>query len=330
MNHVDRDPLGELMERPRYFPRQLVTHAELNQGDGYLLERMRRHNRMLHGWGVVCGALVCRTGEPWHIRITPGYLLSPYGDEVSIPSERVVDVRSDGVSVDPGDAFGGTPDPWCDDPPEEPRTGRMWVAVRYEELAVRPVRVHPAGCGCDSPCEYSRWRDGYAIGLLTTCPASHQGEPPPFPPSAPAVGPCPSPPADPWVVLASIEVAEDGTITEIDNRSCRRLVLSLADAWLRCPPSPMTIKTVSVTPSGPQAPGTAGVTVTATAGGLAGGVRADLGLGVRVDATELKADGTTLMLTVHVLNSAAPGPRALVLTNPDHSTSTYPDALTVS
>ena len=52
-------PPGKL-ERPRYFPRKLITDAEMTLEQEYFRNRMRTHNRMLHGWGVVCGAKVCR------------------------------------------------------------------------------------------------------------------------------------------------------------------------------------------------------------------------------------------------------------------------------
>ena len=50
---------GGLLERPRYFPRQLISDVELTLEQQYFRDRLRRHNRLLHGWGVVCGALVC-------------------------------------------------------------------------------------------------------------------------------------------------------------------------------------------------------------------------------------------------------------------------------
>ena len=119
---------------------------------------------------------------------------------------------------------------------EVPRdAGVFYVAVRYREVLSRPVRVQPAGCGCDdTACEYSRWKDGYEFGLLDECPDDHQK-----PPSIDSLfrGPlpdCPECASSPWVVLARVEVEADGTITSIDNCVCRRLVASLAGAWWKC------------------------------------------------------------------------------------------------
>ena len=111
-----------VLERPRYFPRQLMTPAEMILEQDYFREKLRRHNRMLHGWGVVCGAIVCRVAcppgtngkggymvaaqawpcpeesgpggwHPWNVSVSSGYILGPYGDEILINSQVIVDVR---------------------------------------------------------------------------------------------------------------------------------------------------------------------------------------------------------------------------------------------
>jgi hypothetical protein len=47
------DPVG--LERTRFYPRQLVGPDELTQDQAWVRDKLRRHNRLLHGWGVVCG-----------------------------------------------------------------------------------------------------------------------------------------------------------------------------------------------------------------------------------------------------------------------------------
>lgn len=265
------------LEHPRYFPRQMITPVELTLEHDYWRDRMRRHNRLLHGWGVVCGAKVCPvpgeqsgTLEPWKVRIEPGYILGPYGDEIIIDCARVFDVRTKGVLAATGEACGEVFDPWCAEvhtkcPPE-----CVYIAVRYQEVRCRPVRVQPIGCGCDEmPCEYSRLRDGYEITALPECPPSHHGHPSvpyPWPPvyecsttgknghnlgakyekvdkngkqedTVICLPDCPSCPSDPWVVLAKVCVDQDGKMT-IDNCKCRRLVMSFAHTWGQCTQQP--------------------------------------------------------------------------------------------
>jgi hypothetical protein len=173
-----------VLERPRYFPRQLITPTELTLEHDYFREKQRLHNRFLHGWGVVCGARVCPVPaaegggyEPWTVRVERGYLLDACGNDILIERTRKFDLRTRCQTVVVGEPCGDpADDPWCRDSFERPRTdeGPLYVAVRYREFPRRPVRVQPAGCGCDdSQCEYSRWCDGYEICVLTKCPESH-------------------------------------------------------------------------------------------------------------------------------------------------------------
>src|SRR3954454_10330538 len=73
-------------ERPRWFAGQLVTPGDLEDLQQWVLGRSRRHNRLVHGWGVVCGLAVSAstspvTGEglPWSVTVESGYALSGCG-----------------------------------------------------------------------------------------------------------------------------------------------------------------------------------------------------------------------------------------------------------
>ena len=171
--------------------------------------------------------------------IQRGYILGPYGDEIVIERDICFDLRTRCLTATSGDACDDIVDPLCPDQPRDPRKkGKpYYIAVRYKELPSRPVRVQPVGCGCDDVhCEYSRWRDGYEICVIDECPPSHTGKPPSFddlikPHGIPN---CPDCPTDPWVVLARVDADDKGTVTAIDNCSCRRMVVSFAPYWLRC------------------------------------------------------------------------------------------------
>jgi hypothetical protein len=236
-----------IAERPRYYPRQLITSDDLTLEQDYFRSKLRFHNRLLHGWGVVCGAEVKATpktgsteGEPWKITVGRGYVLGPYGDEINIDCERVIDVRTSGVMGITGASCAEVMDPWCSEVLEQPdEGGPLYVAVRYRQLATRPVRVQPIACGCDdSRCENSRWFDGYEIAILRYEPECFQ--------DAPDIGewfrggetpeclPCPE---EPWVVLAQLTVDDAGAV-EVDNCACRRLAVSFANLWWVCGTAP--------------------------------------------------------------------------------------------
>jgi hypothetical protein len=126
-------------------------------------------------------------------------------------------------------------DPWCNEIYEPRDNGKLYVAVKYKQVATRPVRVQPIGCGCDdTACENSRWRDGYEIRILNAWP--NCGATPPnledlFKGPTPQCAPCPD---EPWVVLAEVTVEKDGKITTIDTCACRRLAASLMNVWWAC------------------------------------------------------------------------------------------------
>src|SRR5882762_2817634 len=109
-----------IAERPRYYARQLITSDDLTLEQEYFRNRLRAHNRLLHGWGVVCGAHVCPSPssttsgyKPWEVIVEPGYILGPYGDEIIIDCRRMVDLRTSGVTGAAGEPDMGSIDPWC-------------------------------------------------------------------------------------------------------------------------------------------------------------------------------------------------------------------------
>jgi hypothetical protein len=253
-------------ERPRFFPRQLITPDDLTLAQDYFRNKLRRHNRYLHGWGIVCGAKVVATVDnlPWMVVIKSGYILGPYGDEILIDQDLCFDVRTRCMTGVTGDACSGAvavSDPMCSGTTSQVPPGPLFIAVRYKETMAKPVRVQPVGCGCDdSSCEYSRWQDGYEICVLDSCPASHK-TPPDTSTIATAhpIPDCPPCPTDPWVVLGTVTVDDKGLVQTVDNCSCRRLVIGLAPYWLNCkepavstaptPPNP-TPAPVNTTPGG--------------------------------------------------------------------------------
>jgi hypothetical protein len=166
---------GEALERVRYFPRQMLTADDMRVEQEYFREKFRRHNRYLHGWGVVCGLGVEWTDDlkNWTVRVCPGYAVAPQGDEIVVDDCVDVDLK-----------LGAIPEPctvrWpCPPQGEMPsstadRRATAYIAVRYAECHTRPVRVHPAGCGCDEAlCEYARIRESFEVKVLWKLPQSH-------------------------------------------------------------------------------------------------------------------------------------------------------------
>lgn len=235
------DDFGVGLERTRFFQRQLVTADDLTQDQEYFRARLRRHNRLLHGWGVVCGARCRRGPGDGEIVIEPGFVLGPQGDEITVDREVTVDISSQDLDGNAGGSCGPSGDPWCSNVRVDRQAGdKLYLAVRYAERRTTPVRVPSSDCGCtEQACEYSRIIDSYAFKVLTTLP---DGYPDPMlgtdvstawkcSGSARPCSPCPS---HPWVVLADITLGSDGKIDALDCFAHRRNVVSFADAYFMC------------------------------------------------------------------------------------------------
>lgn len=236
------------LERTRFFPRQLITPDDLTQDQIYFREKMRRHNRLLHGWGVVCGARVRQGQGTCEVVIEPGYILGPFGDEIVIDQEVTVDLCRESLDGNAVSPCGDLLDPWCSDVRVNRRAGQvLYLAVKYAECRSRPVRVPANGCGCnEQECEYSRIRDSFAIKVLTSLPSTYS-DPMPQPSSdgivrcgvtanGEVVPPsCPPCPTEPWVILADVMLnGEDGV--DINCFAHRRYVASFANFYYLCQP----------------------------------------------------------------------------------------------
>jgi hypothetical protein len=143
----------------------------------YIREKLRRHNRYLHGWGVVCGCEVVSTDDanhPWQVKIGAGYVITPQGDEILIPDGSLFDL-AEGRRPFYDPCADAVPCPPANKTTAQSKRETVYLAVCYAECNVRPVRVHPAGCGCDdAACEYSRIREGYEFMLLEDLPDSYE------------------------------------------------------------------------------------------------------------------------------------------------------------
>ncbi len=95
------------MPRVDWQPHSPLSAHALATDQAWRHQLMRRHNRFLHGAGVVCGLHVvpaAETGRPWAVRICPGYGLGPHGNEVSLCCSVVVNIAEWLWSRDPPDA----------------------------------------------------------------------------------------------------------------------------------------------------------------------------------------------------------------------------------
>jgi hypothetical protein len=80
-------------ERPPYFFGQLIGVDDLEQEQLYHREKARRHNRFLHGWGIVHGPEVrAGTRGTRTVTISPGYALDRRGEEIVVSRPVAIDL----------------------------------------------------------------------------------------------------------------------------------------------------------------------------------------------------------------------------------------------
>lgn len=78
-------PNTAALTRLRYFDGQLLSADDLRDEQSYFLDRLRRHNRFLHGWGVISG-LEVKVDNAADIEVAPGMAIDCAGNELVVPS----------------------------------------------------------------------------------------------------------------------------------------------------------------------------------------------------------------------------------------------------
>ena len=73
---------SDSLERPRFFSSKLLRTEDLALEQQYFREKLRRHNRSLHGFGIVSGLKV--TTDSGKIAVDAGMALDCQGNEVVI------------------------------------------------------------------------------------------------------------------------------------------------------------------------------------------------------------------------------------------------------
>ena len=79
---------SESLKRLRFFTGQLLTSESFELEQKYFREKLKRHNRALHGFGIVSGLkVIVETGQ---IIVEPGLALDCQGNELVIGTAVVV------------------------------------------------------------------------------------------------------------------------------------------------------------------------------------------------------------------------------------------------
>jgi len=125
------------LKRPRFFAGQLLSATDLEAEQEYFLQKQRRHNRGLHGYGVVSGLDVSSKNDV--LIVSEGMALDAFGNEVVVPNCLQIPIK---------------------------RRGRVaYLVVRYHENETDPV---PVQIDSNGGVEFSRIEEGFEIAITPT------------------------------------------------------------------------------------------------------------------------------------------------------------------
>jgi hypothetical protein len=79
---------SQWLTRPRFFSGKLITPEDLALEQQYFREKLKRHNRSLHGFGIVSGLKV--TTKSGQIIVEPGLALDCEGNELVIETVQSI------------------------------------------------------------------------------------------------------------------------------------------------------------------------------------------------------------------------------------------------
>jgi hypothetical protein len=71
------------LKRNRFFSGKLLTAEDLELEQEYFREKLKRHNRYLHGFGVVFGLEISKSGSA--VVISPGLAIDCQGNDIVVP-----------------------------------------------------------------------------------------------------------------------------------------------------------------------------------------------------------------------------------------------------
>jgi hypothetical protein len=142
-------------ERNHYFFGKLLTAQDFVDEQNYFVEKTRRHNRYLHGWGVVSGLRVeVQEGETSNgetrVVISPGMAIDCRGNEIYVCTAQEARI---------------------------PRNkNRVYLTIEYREELVEPIpKLNSEGTGDPSNMEANRIREGFCIQIASADPTTDHG-----------------------------------------------------------------------------------------------------------------------------------------------------------
>jgi hypothetical protein len=142
--------------RIRYYTGRYLTAHDFRQEQGYFRGRHQLHNRLLHGWGTVCGLGVEPHPDPNcanHVIVQPGIAIDCCGREIILEKLQIVEV-------------------WDPDHPPQPLPPSGADHEHDERQAAQAEQAQRPPRACEPP-EQDQFEPAY---LIYICYSEHESE----------------------------------------------------------------------------------------------------------------------------------------------------------
>ncbi|HEV8239268.1 MAG TPA: hypothetical protein VGS57_07875 [Thermoanaerobaculia bacterium] len=237
---TDTQPANRALRAPvrnRYFYGKLLDVYHFQLETDYMNAKRYLLNRLVSGYGVVCGLDVECEPDGQHVAVLPGVAIDKWGREiivpertcVAIPPELLVPSGGEGTYRPPKQGYGQGEDR------EEEGTFRLLLC--YHECDSDPTPVLGGDCGTVEECAAGAIRERYRITfkegpappirLHCRVPDVFRGDRLDYEVLAKHVSQsCPEPPVNPCIPLANMRPGEHGCDAESVDITVRPIVYS--------------------------------------------------------------------------------------------------------
>lgn len=214
-------------QRNSYFYGMLLDVYHFERETNYHNAKRWLINRLVLGYGVVCGLDVLPGREGNQILITPGVAIDKWGREIIVPKQIGPIAIPDELMPRPGGQYEEQARHIKQEPEEE---GCVQVLICYHECESDPIPVLAGDCNNSQPCAPSTIREQYRVSFEEGCAEPYHAEC--RIPDVISGGridyatlakwvslPCPEPPRDPCILLANVRLPdlEEGHHCDPDN-----------------------------------------------------------------------------------------------------------------
>lgn len=149
-------------ERNNYYYGKLMTARDFVDEQCYHNEKRWLINRMVNGWGVVCGLDVTWKDpeKKTEVMISPGMAIDCYGREIIVggQEEKELDAEEDE----------------CRNEPQEFESNELLICLEYHECRTESVEFSSVTCDPDHKVKFNRVRDSYKIRIRKGIHIKHQ------------------------------------------------------------------------------------------------------------------------------------------------------------